>query len=77
MKAYMQNGVMTRFHERHIMTDSNDKKPARKPLSLGSSGRGSVRQNLSGGRTKAVVVEKKKKVIIRPGQSAALSLIHI
>ena len=71
MKAYMQNGVMTRFHERHIMTDSNDKKPARKPLSLGSSGRGSVRQNLSGGRTKAVVVEKKKKVIIRPGQSGA------
>jgi len=29
-----------------------------------------VRQNLSGGRSKAVVVEKKKKVIIRPGQSA-------
>jgi len=51
------------------MTDTNDKKPARKPLSLSSSGRGSVRQNLSGGRTKAVVVEKKKKVIIRPGQA--------
>ena len=30
-----------------------------------------MRQNLSGGRTKAVVVEKKKKVIIRPGQSSA------
>lgn len=53
------------------MTDTNDKKPTRKPLSLNASGRGgSVRQNLSGGRTKAVVVEKKKKVIIRPGQSA-------
>ena len=51
------------------MTDTNDKKPARKPLSLSASGRGSVRQNLSGGRSKAVVVEKKKKVIIRPGQS--------
>jgi len=51
------------------MTDTNDKKPARKPLSLSASGRGSVRQNLSGGRTKAVVVEKKKKVIIRPGQA--------
>ena len=51
------------------MTDTNDKKPARKPLSLNASGRGSVRQNLSGGRTKAVVVEKKKKVIIRPGQA--------
>ena len=53
------------------MTDTNDKKPARKPLSLNASGRGSVRQNLSGGRTKAVVVEKKKKVIIRPGQAGA------
>lgn len=53
------------------MTDTNDKKPARKPLSLSASGRGSVRQNLSGGRTKAVVVEKKKKVIIRPGKGGA------
>ena len=52
------------------MTDTNDKKPARKPLSLSASGRGSVRQNLSGGRSKAVVVEKKKKVIIRPGKPA-------
>ena len=51
------------------MTDTNEKKPARKPLTLNTSGRGSVRQSLSGGRTKAVVVEKKKKVIIRPGQT--------
>ena len=54
------------------MTDKTDKKPgARKPLSLSSSGKGSVRQSLSGGRSKAVVVEKKKKVIIRPGAGAA------
>ena len=54
------------------MTDKTDKKPgARKPLSLSSSGKGSVRQSLSGGRSKAVVVEKKKKVIIRPGSGGA------
>jgi translation initiation factor IF-2 len=52
------------------MTDTNDKKQiARKPLSLSSSGRGSVRQSFAGGRSKAVVVEKKKKVIIRPGSN--------
>jgi len=54
------------------MTDKTDKKPGvRKPLSLSSSGKGSVRQSLSGGRSKAVVVEKKKKVIIRPGAGNA------
>ena len=54
------------------MTDKTDKKPGvRKPLSLSSSGKGSVRQSLSGGRSKAVVVEKKKKVIIRPGAASA------
>ena len=53
------------------MTDTNNNKPGgRKPLSLSSSGKGSVRQSLSGGRSKAVVVEKKKKVIIRPGAGA-------
>ena len=52
------------------MTDTNDKKQiARKPLSLSSSGRGSVRHSFAGGRSKAVVVEKKKKVIIRPGSN--------
>jgi len=51
------------------MNDTPDKKPTRKPLSLSASGRGSVRQNLGAGRTKAVVVEKKKKRIIRPGQT--------
>ncbi len=54
-----------------MMNDTSDKKPpARKPLTLSTSGRGSVRQSLSGGRSKAVVVEKKKKVIIRPGKGS-------
>ena len=60
------------------MTDTNDKKPAaRKPLSLSSSGKGSVRQSLSGGRSKAVVVEKKKKVIIRPGAGSAAPKVKV
>ncbi len=60
------------------MTDKTDKKPgARKPLSLSSSGKGSVRQSLSGGRSKAVVVEKKKKVIIRPGASNAAPKVKV
>jgi len=60
------------------MTDKTDKKPGvRKPLSLSSSGKGSVRQSLSGGRSKAVVVEKKKKVIIRPGAGSAGQKIKV
>ena len=60
------------------MTDTNNKKPgARKPLSLSSSGKGSVRQSLSGGRSKAVVVEKKKKVIIRPGAGSAKPKVKV
>ena len=48
------------------MTDNNDK-PKRKPLSLGK-GAGTVRQNFSGGRSKQVVVEtKKRRVIGAPG----------
>ncbi|NNE58422.1 MAG: translation initiation factor IF-2 [Hellea sp.] len=51
------------------MSDTNDKKPARKPLSL-KSGSGTVRQNFSGGRSKSVVVEKKKRRVIGvPGKS--------
>jgi len=47
------------------MSDTNDKKPAaRKPLTLKKSGPGVVRQNFSGGRSKSVVVEKKKRRII-------------
>ena len=54
---------------KEIMSDTNDKdgnKPAggRRPLSLKPGGGGTVRQNFSGGRSKAVVVEKKKRRII-------------
>ena len=60
------------------MTDTNNNKPGgRKPLSLSSSGKGSVRQSLSGGRSKAVVVEKKKKVIIRPGSGSAKPKVKV
>jgi len=60
------------------MTDTNNNKPGgRKPLSLSSSGKGSVRQSLSGGRSKAVVVEKKKKVIIRPGAGGAAPKVKV
>ncbi len=54
------------------MSDTNDKKPAaRKPLTLKKSGPGVVRQNFSGGRSKSVVVEKKKRRIIGgPGKPA-------
>ena len=63
-----------------MMNDTSDKKPAantggRKPLTLSTSGRGSVRQSLSGGRSKAVVVEKKKKVIIRPGKGSPVGSV--
>jgi len=46
------------------MSDTNDKKPARKPLTLKKSGPGVVRQSFSGGRSKSVVVEKKKRKLI-------------
>ena len=60
------------------MTDTNNNKPGgRKPLSLSSSGTGSVRQSLSGGRSKAVVVEKKKKVIIRPGSASTKPKVKV
>jgi len=54
------------------MSDSNDKNTSapRRPLTLKKGG-GTVRQNFSGGRTKAVVVEKKKRRIIGgPGKPA-------
>lgn len=44
------------------MNDTSDKKPARRPLTLNKGGARPAR-----GRTSAVVVEKKKKVIVRPG----------
>lgn len=49
-------------------TNDNDKKPARRPLSLGNKG-GTVRQNFSGGRSKQVVVEtKKRRTVGAPGK---------
>ncbi|WP_409432664.1 translation initiation factor IF-2 [Litorimonas sp. RW-G-Af-16] len=48
------------------MNDTPDKKPARRPLSL-NKGTGAPRR--SGSRTTAVVVEKKKKRLIMPGQA--------
>jgi hypothetical protein len=47
------------------MTDSNDKKPgARRPLTLGGNRGASARRS---NVRSAVVVEKKKKVLVRPG----------
>ena len=52
------------------MSDTNDKNK-RRPLTLKKSGPGVVRQNFSGGRSKSVVVEKKKRRIIGgPGKPA-------
>ena len=56
------------------MSDSNDKNKSagRRPLTLKKSGPGVVRQNFSGGRSKSVVVEKKKRRIIGgPGKPAS------
>jgi len=47
------------------MSDNNDK--SRKPLSLNRSGSNTVRQSMGGGRTRAVVVESKKRRIVKPG----------
>ncbi len=47
----------------------DDKKPAGRPtLSLRPRGPGTVRQNFSHGRTNSVVVETKKRRIVRPGE---------
>lgn len=48
-----------------MMNDTSDKKPARRPLTLNKGGARPTR-----GRTSAVVVEKKKKVIVRPGSKS-------
>lgn len=47
------------------MNDTNDKKPnaPRRPLTL-KGGSGTVRQSFSGGRSKSVVVEKKKRRVV-------------
>ena len=46
---------------------SDQDKPTRKPLSLGRKGSGTVRQSMSGGRSRNVVVETKKRRVITPG----------
>ncbi|MBC6403096.1 MAG: translation initiation factor IF-2 [Hyphomonadaceae bacterium] len=52
------------------MNDADSKK--RKPLTLKSSNAGVVRQSFSGGRSRSVVVEKKKRrAIVVPGQPGA------
>ena len=56
------------------MSDGNDtdnKSRGRRPISLKSGGGGgTVRQSFSHGRTKAVVVEKKRKRIVAPKTAA-------
>lgn len=53
------------------MSDTEDKKPARKPMTLSPRG-GGGRPNFSQGRTKAVVVEKKKRRLVNaPGAPTA------
>lgn len=55
------------------MSDTDDKNTSapKRPLTLKGGSGGVVRQNVSGGRTKAVVVEKKKRRIIGgPGKPA-------
>ena len=59
---------MTRsVFERKIMNDTPEKKPARRPLTLNKGGPA----RRTGARTNAVVVEKKKKRLIMPGQKPA------
>ena len=51
--------------------DTGDKTSGRRPLTLKSGGgSGTVRQSFSHGRTKAVVVEKKRKRIVAPKTAA-------
>ena len=50
--------------------DTGDKSGTRQPLKLKSGGGGTVRQSFSHGRTKAVVVEKKRKRIVAPKTAA-------
>ncbi|RKQ69488.1 translation initiation factor 2 (bIF-2) [Litorimonas taeanensis] len=49
-----------------MMNDTSDKKPARRPLTLNKGGARPAR-----GRSSAVVVEKKKKILVRPGTKQA------
>jgi translation initiation factor IF-2 len=54
------------------MSDADDNKPSgRRPLSLNRSGSGTVQQSFARGRSKAVVVETKRKRVAAPGKEAA------
>ena len=50
------------------MSDADDNKSGRRPLSLKRSGSGTVQQSFARGRSKAVVVEKKRKRVATPGK---------
>ncbi|WP_203291175.1 translation initiation factor IF-2 [Maricaulis parjimensis] len=50
------------------MSDADDNKSGRRPLSLKRSGPGTVQQSFARGRSKAVVVEKKRKRVATPGK---------
>ncbi|MCF6221790.1 MAG: translation initiation factor IF-2 [Robiginitomaculum sp.] len=60
------------------MSDTEDKKPVRKPMTLAPRGGGNARSNFSQGRTKAVVVEKKKRRLVNapgaPGTPGSLGV---
>ena len=48
----------------------DDKKPARKPLSLKGSQPGEVKQTFSHGRTNKVAVEvKRRRKLVKPGET--------
>lgn len=51
--------------------DDNSDDAKRKPLTLSRKGTATVKQSFSHGRTKSVVVEKKKRRIVVPGKSPA------
>ncbi|WP_300542774.1 translation initiation factor IF-2 [Maricaulis sp.] len=53
------------------MSDADDNKSGRRPLSLKRSGSGTVQQSFARGRSKAVVVEKKRKRVAAPGKDNA------
>jgi len=53
------------------MSDADDNKSGRKPLSLKRSGSGTVQQSFARGRSKAVVVEKKRKRVAPAGKDGA------
>ena len=53
------------------MSDTDDNNSGRRPLSLKRPGSGTVQQSFARGRSKAVVVEKKRKRVAPAGKDAA------